>query len=226
MDYLARCIQSSGAYGTQGGITAQYANDLAKLACESLTDSDAATRKAGADVLRTLLNSKDDFIVSVAKKITSSLQATNPRALKSLVFPTNNGIDQAQSRPRSAPDKSFTRATGQEKSSERSNKVTKPAGNMPRPFPSGPGVPAEIADDMILPSFEDSVGNINALNIPKWGDDIDNGGILAGIQCESYLEPFYFFAILVWTHQISPLYYEIIYGSLELEGESSGLESA
>ncbi len=184
LEYLARCIQSAGTYGTRGGITAQYANDIAKHACESLTDSDAATRKAGSDVLLCLLNSKDNFIASATKNITSSLLATNPRALKSL------GIDQAQSRPRSAPDKSITKAAGQVNSSEQCNKVTKPAANIIRPsrtLPSGTSDPTEIADDTILPSFEDSVEKINSLDIPKWGDDIDNEGILAGIQCESSL---------------------------------------
>jgi hypothetical protein len=174
LEYLTRCIQSSGTYGTRGGITVQYAYDLSKLACESLTDSDAATRKAGADVLLALLNSKDEIIVSATKNITSSLQTTNPRALKSLMLATNLG--DAPSRPRSA-----------------ANNI-----GPPRPL-SGPCVSAENADENLLPSLEDSVENLSALDIPKWGDDIDNEGILAGIQCESYLEvcikPVHLFAI-------------------------------
>ncbi|KAL3774149.1 hypothetical protein ACHAW5_010603 [Stephanodiscus triporus] len=185
LEYLTRCIQSSGTYGTRGGITAQYANDISKLACESLTDSDADTRKAGADVLLALLNSKDEIIVSATKNITSSLQTTNPRALKSLMLATNLG--DAPSRPRSAPNELSTKAASQKNSSERSNKVTKSADNNigpPRPI-SGPCVSADNADENLLPSFEDSVENLSALDIPKWGDDIDNEGILAGIQYSS-----------------------------------------
>jgi hypothetical protein len=200
LEYLTRCIQSSGTYGTRGGITVQYANDLSKLACESLTDSDAATRKAGTDVLLALLNSKDEIIVSATKNITSSLQTTNPRALKSLMLATNLG--DAPSRPRSAPNELSTKAASQKNSSERTNKVTKSAANNigpPRPL-SGPCVSAENADENLLPSLEDSVENLSALDIPKWGDDIDNEGILVGIQCESYLEvcikPVHLFAII------------------------------
>jgi hypothetical protein len=189
LEYLTRCVQSSGMYGTRGNITVQYVTDLSKLACESLADSDAACRKAGADVLLALLNSKDEMIVSATKNITSSLQTTNPRALKSLMLATN-GDDEAPSRPHSAPDKSSAISASQENSSERTNKVTttKSTANIvgpPQNLFSGPGVPAENANEKLLPSFEDSVDDLSALNIPKWGEDLDNGGILVGIQCES-----------------------------------------
>ena len=38
-----------------------------------------------------------------------------------------------------------------------------------------------------MPSFEDSVENLVSLAIPKWGNDIDDEGILAGIQCELFI---------------------------------------
>jgi len=189
LEYLTRCVQSSGSFGTRGGITVQYATDLSKLACESLTDSDAATRKAGSDLLLALFNSKDEMIVSATKNITSLLQTTNPRALKSLMLATN-GCDEAPSRPQSAPGKSSSKVASQEKTSERTNKVTTTKSTadiigLPRTISSCPGVPAENADEKQLPSFEDSVENLSVLNIPKWGEDLENGGILVGIQCES-----------------------------------------
>ena len=189
LEYLTRCVQSSGSFGTRGGITVEYATDLSKLACESLTDSDAATRKAGSDLLLALLNGKDEMIVSATKNITSSLQTTNPRALKSLMLATN-GCDEAPSRPQSAPGKSSSKVASQEKSSERTNKVTTTKSTAdiigpPRTISSCPGVPAENADEKQLPSYEDSVENLSVLNIPKWGEDLENGGILVGIQCES-----------------------------------------
>ena len=55
----------------------------------------------------------------------------------------------------------------------------------PRPI-SGPCVSAENADENLLPSFDDSVENVSPLDIPKWGEDIDNEGILAGLQSSNW----------------------------------------
>ena len=90
--------------------------------------------------------------------------------------------------PRSVPDKSSTKAASQANSSEHTNRVTKSAAKLigpPRPI-SGPCVSAENADKNLLPSFDDSVENVSALDIPKWGDNIDNEGTLAGLQSSNW----------------------------------------
>ena len=182
LEYLTRCIQSSGTYGTRGEITIQYTNDISKLACESLADSDAATRKAGTDVLLALLNNKEEAIATAAKKaVTSQLQTTNSRALKSLMS-SSNVSDEAPARPRTAPNSSSAKSASKGGSSEPTKQVvTKEKIKDPSQATSGHG----SADVGPLPTFDDSVDHLSALGIPKWDDDVDNEGVLAGIQCES-----------------------------------------
>jgi hypothetical protein len=50
---------------------------------------------------------------------------------------------------------------------------------------SGHSISTASADEGPLPTFDDSVDYLSALCIPKWDDDVDNEGVLAGIQCES-----------------------------------------
>ena len=186
LEYLTRCIQSSGTYGTRGEITIQYTNDISKLACESLADSDAATRKAGTDVLLALLNNKEEAIATAAKKaVTSQLQTTNSRALKSLMS-SSNVSDEAPARPRTAPNSSSAKSASKGGSSEPTKQVvTKEKIKDPSRATSGHSISTGSADVGPLPTFDDSVDHLSALGIPKWDDDVDNEGVLAGIQCES-----------------------------------------
>ena len=186
LEYLTRCIQSSGTYGTRGEITIQYTNDISKLACESLADSDAATRKAGTDVLLALLNNKEEAIATAAKKaVTSQLQTTNPRALKSLMS-SSNVSDEAPERPRTAPNSSSAKSASKGGSSEPTKQeVTKENIKVPSRATSGHSISTGSADEGPLPTFDDSVDHLSALGIPKWDDDVDNEGVLAGVLCES-----------------------------------------
>jgi cytoskeleton-associated protein 5 len=186
LEYLNRCIQSSGTYGTRGEITIQYANDISKLACASLADSDVATRKASTDVLLALVNNNDEAIATAAKKTVSSLlQTTNPRALKSLMS-SSNISEETTARPRNAPNSLSTKLASKEGTSEPSKQVVaKEKIKDPSRATSGHSISTASADEGPLPTFDDSVDYLSALCIPKWDDDVDNEGVLAGIQCES-----------------------------------------
>lgn len=184
LEYLTRCIQSSGTYGTRGEITIQYSNDISKLSCESLADSDAATRKAGTDVLLALLNNKEEAIATAAKKaVTSLLQTTNPRALKSLMS-SSNVSDEAPARPRTAPNSSSAKSASKGGSSEPTKQIVTKDSIKELHRASGHNISTAIADEGPLPTFDDSVDCLFALGIPKWSDDVDNEGVFAGIQCE------------------------------------------
>ncbi len=43
---------------------------------------------------------------------------------------------------------------------------------------------AQIMSDTSIPPLEDALTTVSALNIPRWGDSEDDGGILAGLQCK------------------------------------------
>jgi len=184
LEYLSRCVKTSGTYGTRGDLTSQYAEDLSKLACEKLKDSEASTRKAATDLLLTLLNSKEESIVSTTKRITSSLETSNPRAYKTLKLASAGG-EKAPTRPQSAPVKTIAKASRSQPSSKRTGNVAKSTSAGPPKPPSG-SAPEETTNEKSLPSFEDSVETMSTLGITKWGDDIDNEGILAGIQSSNW----------------------------------------
>jgi hypothetical protein len=225
LDYLVRCIAASGTYGTRGDITIQYASDLTKLACETLADSDAATRKAATDVVLALLKCEDGKIVSATTNMIASLQATNPRAYKLLKVAIEGG-DKAPTRPRSAPEMTSVHASTQVNSSERKINSVDQAGKtvgLSTPI-SGPEVSEDDASEKSLPSFDDSVQILSALNIAKWGDNIDNGGVLAGIRCKSKLFLFYYYSVCSWTHGLNSFSSIPNTGSIKLESKDGGIE--
>eukprot|EP00986_Skeletonema_menzelii_P017865 scaffold22492_cov138-Skeletonema_menzelii.AAC.26 len=193
LEFLHRCVVSSGTDGNSGSVTSKHAQDLCKIACDKLKDSDASTRQAATDVLILLLNSKDKVIVSTAEKITSSLQSSNPRAFKTLVLATKRGKPDASenrvSRPRTAPLKA-TPSQSNKLGVANARPTTAPkskTANVPSvPAKSAPssGAADEKFDESALPSLDESVDGLSGLGIPQWGDDADNGGVLAGIKCK------------------------------------------
>ena len=180
LDYLARCVETSGTYGTQGGLHSQYAEDLSRLACEKLKDSDASVRKGATDVLLALLLSSKEDIVSVTESVTSSLQKSNPRAYKSLKQATFKGGEtgEAKSSAKTSTEK------GNRVAKQTTTKTTGPPKSRPGSVSSSAS--DECGGDDKLPSFEESIERLSSLSIAKWGDSIDDEGILAGIQCELF----------------------------------------
>ncbi|KAL7553180.1 hypothetical protein ACHAWF_016435 [Thalassiosira exigua] len=196
LEHLTRCVEQSGTYGTRGGLTSQNAEGLSKLACDKLKDSDAGTRKAATNILQALLARKDESVVAATKNVTSALQTTNPRAYKSLQLASagEGSKPQAPPRPQSAPVKGSAKASKQGPPSRAvTNGAPKPrsvkgsAGGHPRP-PSAPPTNAseENADEKSLPPLDEAIQCLSVLAIPKWQDDIDDGGVLAGIQSSSW----------------------------------------
>lgn len=188
LDFLSRCVTVSGTYGTRGELTRKSAEDLAKLACHKLNDSDATTRKAATDVLLALLHREEGPIVKATEEVASSLQTSNPRAYKSLKLASSGGT---VARPQSAPVRASDKA-GESKSiissksrPKNANKGAVASAKSARP-PSAPSTSDESSDEKSLPSFEDAVECLSALTIPKWNEDIDDGGILPGIQCKKF----------------------------------------
>jgi len=187
LEYLARCVKTSqsDSCGTRGDLTSAYAEGLSKLACEKLKDSDATTRKAATDALLALLGCKDASVVSATEKYTSKLESTNPRAFKSLKLASNGGKSKTTARPQTAP--ASTKASSKSELSSKGNvskRPTKTAIRAPPKPHSGQGSDESGGDDKTLPSFEESVEKLSSLSIAKWGDSIDDEGVLAGIQCK------------------------------------------
>jgi len=189
LEYLARCVKTSqsDSCGTRGDLTSAYAEGLSKLACEKLKDSDATTRKAATDVLLALLSCKDASVVSATEKYTSKLETTNPRAFKSLKLASNGGKSKTTARPQTAP--ASTKATSKSELSSKGNVSKRPTKTAirasPKPHPSQ-GSDDIGGDDKTLPSFEESVEKLSSLSIAKWGDSIDDEGVLAG-KCKLFV---------------------------------------
>lgn len=227
LEFLSRCVKTSGTYGTCGELTVQYAEDLAKLACKKLNDPDAATRKAANAVLLTLLGRKEESITKVVTNVTSSLQTTNPRAYKSLKLASTEGTS-AASRPRTAPASTSTKANTKPSSSK--TKANKPSTKMDAGLSKPSFAPRSVEesfDEKSLPSLEDAIETLSGLAISKWGDDIEDAGVLAGLQCE-----FSFIAAIPPTSSKDTQYLIFLLclrlkrNSTKLEGEDELIESA
>jgi cytoskeleton-associated protein 5 len=193
LEFLARCIEASGSYGTCGKLSKQHAEELCKIACQKLKDSDATTRKAATDVLVALLSSTDDAVVSAANEITSSLQSTNPRAYKTLHLATKSGQPSDSKRGASRPGTAPLKSTSQQSSNPgvgKARPTSAPKSDRAANVKSDPvkvsatGTVDEKSDESLLPSLEESIAHLSQIGIPQWGDDADNGGVLAGIQCK------------------------------------------
>jgi cytoskeleton-associated protein 5 len=181
LDYLGRCVSVKQSHGNRGQLTPEYAEQLCKLGCSKLQDSDAATRKAATNLLVLLLKFDDDAISSIAKDSTASLQTSNPRVFKSLqqavAGPVSFSATSNSSRPATAPSRPPSTK----------NENVRPTTAVPKTVnkSSAPMSSDNNADDSAkLISFEDAVDKLALLGIPKWSDDIDEGGIFAGIQCK------------------------------------------
>jgi hypothetical protein len=181
LEFLGRCVNANGGNGKRGQLTKEYADELCKLACSKLQDSESSTRKAATDLLLHLLKSSDDEIVSVAKESTASLQTSNPRVFKSLQQAINGApqptTSKTTSRPTTAPSKA---PLGK---SESSRPKTAGAANIKK-------TTAQISSDNVddsakLISMEEAIEKLSTLGIPQWSNDIDDDGVLAGIQCKS-----------------------------------------
>jgi len=201
LEYLARCVKSNGTYGTRGQLRSRDAEELAKLSCQKLNDSDASTRKAANGVLVALLSSNDSQVVEATKGVTeSSLKTSNPRAYKSLQLASGsaNGISSPSSRsrpgarpktapaPTSKPDNSASHRAKPIAVSNRQRSVTK----------NKTENSSDLSDDSnesTLPAFDDAVSCLSALRMPNWDDEADedgntNLGILRGIASSNWKE--------------------------------------
>ena len=205
LEFLSCCVAKSGTQGTCGRLTSQHAQDLCRVACDKLKDSDAATRKAATAVVIAILTNKDEAIVSTAERVTSSLQSSNPRAYKTLTLAMKSGKADASNnrsaRPVTAPLKSKSNkdyATKKRPTSAPKSK-TAPTSHAKKISTTAD----EITEESNLPSLEESIDRISELGIPHWDDDAENGGVLAGIQCKRvcvcFLRPSAFVRKLIFS---------------------------
>eukprot|EP00956_Cyclotella_meneghiniana_P016135 scaffold25343_cov68-Cyclotella_meneghiniana.AAC.6 len=182
LDYLGRCVSANERRGKRGELTPEYASGLSRLAILKLDDSDAATRKAASSLLVVLLKYDDSAIAVVAKESIAPLQKSHPRVFKSLDQAIKgsppSSINKTNSRPMTAPTKPPTR-----KNESARPKTAAVANSKQTSIQPVSGITG--ADDTVkLVSLEESIGHLSTLSIPNWSDDIDNDGILIGIQCE------------------------------------------
>ena len=203
LEYLARCVKSNVTYGTRGQLRSRDAEELAKLSCQKLNDSDASTRKAANGVLVALLSSEDSQVVDATKGVTeSSLKTSNPRAYKSLQFAsgsTNGGMSSNPSsrsrsgaRPETAPaatSKAANSASHRAKPTTVSNRQRSVAKNKTENSPDR----SDDSDESALPAFVDAVACLSALSMPHWDDEADEDGntelgILRGIASSNWKE--------------------------------------
>lgn len=185
LEFLSRCVAKNGTQGTSGKLTRQHAQDLCRVACDKLKDSDGATRKAATAVVIELLTSGDEAIASSAERITSSLQTSNPRAYKTLTLATKNGKADASNNGSARPDTAPLKAKPKNDDSTKRRPTSAPKSKSVTTSRANKiSTTDETTEESDLLSFEESTGKLCELGIPHWDDDAENGGVLAGIQCK------------------------------------------
>jgi hypothetical protein len=125
-------------------------------------------------------------VVSVAKESTSLLQASNPHVFKSLQQSLNGSSSSsanANARPSTAPSKHVLKKAESARPTATDATRTKPKSVNAQ---ASPQETTNTDDVMTLPALDEAIEKLSALAIPKWSDEIDNDGVLAGIRCKFY----------------------------------------
>lgn len=197
---MSRCIDRSEKAGPRGHLNSEVSVEIVKLCVDKTKDSDATVRKEATDILKVLIRHDDSTISSSALRLTKELESSNPRLYKTLQsntggdYPDSNKKDngtvvkakrsssQGRRRPSNLPkgpkksvikvrSASVKRASGPKASKQQqSNKAT----------------------DFVIPADEDTIdleeasAYLSTLNIPKWSDEEDEGGIVLGLKSSNW----------------------------------------
>lgn len=187
LEFLERSVARCGDAGPRGEINSSRAKLAADLAAEKLGDSDAAVRKAALNVLIELKKVDDLDSKHAVQAIIDGLEKSNPRAYNQLgnisAPPTSIGIP----RPSKAisPAKS-TRTTNNVVAAlpePRSDRATKALPTVaPKKAGSGASLPSSASPSDV--PAEEATEYVAALGISQWDSDVDDGGVLAGLECK------------------------------------------
>jgi len=188
LEFLTRCVSRSGMYGKKGDLTPLHAKDISVLGCDKLNDPDASTRKSATELLVALLGCKNEDVVLATKTITASLEASNSRAFKALLMASKPCA------PASIESSPIISGTGQnhkgvnerENPTRNSKTKVKAVTLLRSSEPTKNATPVGLDSEAQLPSLEDSIEYISAIGIPQWSDDVDDGGILAGLKSSNW----------------------------------------
>jgi len=175
-------------YGKKGDLTPLHAKDISVLGCDKLNDPDASTRKSATELLVALLGCKNEDVVLATKTITASLEASNSRAFKALLMASKPCA------PASIESSPIISGTGQnhkgvnerENPTRNSKTKVKAVTLLRSSEPTKNATPVGLDSEAQLPSLEDSIEYISAIGIPQWSDDVDDGGILAGLKSSNW----------------------------------------
>jgi len=194
IEFLGRCVTRGESAGPRGGLTVQTTKQACSFSIMKLEDSDAGVRKAAMGVLQNLQGIEDEELSHTISDIIDGLRKTNPRAHKTLSrtlkSPATSGVSKptpSKAAPppknpaKQQPDSSVTqtpqlRTTAQSHAEAKKESTTRMA----------PAVANE--DNSDEPTLDDSIEYLSRLDIPKFGEDVDNDGVLAGLKCKSVVK--------------------------------------
>ena len=189
LDFLGRCVVSGESAGPRGVLTGQVAGKMANLSVLKLEDSDAGVRRAALGVLQNLQAIDNEEVGYVVSDIINGLKKTNPRAHKTL--------SRTMKAPNPAPATSREAEAKPVPANTRNTKSERPVMEAPAPksppqkmapkrmqpkidAPAPKLMTTESANDE--PAVDDSIDFMAQLDIPRFEECEENGGVLAGLK--------------------------------------------
>jgi len=216
LEFLGRCIERGESAGPRGTLTPDAAENVAKLACLKLKDSDAQPRKAAMAILQALRRIENEDVANLVHDVITELKTDNPRAYKTLTtsssgksasstgrasrIPSAKGvgssisgstraINGASARPlRAAATTTSMKSTARGGDAEKSAKAVSKESSRGAVTTAVASEP-DVNDDAgaSLPSTDEAIDTLSEFDIPNWDADEDDGGILAGFKCTCHL---------------------------------------
>ena len=180
--FLARCCERQESAGKRGALTLENAEHVAALAVSKLNDSDASVRKEAVTILKALLASGDAAVLNHMSGVVEGLKATHPRVHKGLALSDQVTAKAPSGTATEAADVSDRQLRTSLKTSlpQGGEEITKSEAAEPHRRLRKSDCTATNAVPLVA-----AVASVEALCIPNWSDDEDNGGVLACLECTS-----------------------------------------
>ena len=199
--YLSRCLERLDTAGPRGALTVDSTKKITKLCLMKAKDSDDTVRKEAIAILIVLLNNQDPDVSNSTRLLTKDLESSNARLYKTL----NSSKDQISSvtligssektkissskrsssrgpprrsnipKPTKSPTK--TRSNSIKRISS-SSKITKIGANTKSDI--------DIPGDETVVDVEEATSYLSSLDIPKWSNLEDEGGIVLGLKSSNW----------------------------------------
>jgi len=193
LEYLARCIERGKEAGKRGGVNPSAAKAAAKVASNSLSDTDTIPRAAAFEVLKKLVTTPDESLISCVVEVVEELKS-NQRIYKVLQSLMNSEGSQKvnEKNEKEVPNNNLNKTCSSADNSD--GAIKKKLGDKKvksRTCVSSEKTHPKIKDEdkeicEVLPTLDEALDIISKLSITDWDAPEDENGVLAGLRSSAW----------------------------------------